>query len=125
MYTLSHTFFVDAAHHLLGLPAGHKCSRIHGHRWAISVGIASDTLDSKGMVMDLHILHDLCHQIQSTIDHDDINKVWLINPTCENIAEYIYNWMKKFDCFDPEHSPIRVVYVEVEETPGNSASYTE
>ena len=52
MYRISKKWTFDAAHHLDGLPEGHKCARVHGHTWTVEVVLAAVTLTGPGFVTD-------------------------------------------------------------------------
>ena len=45
-------FTFEAAHRLPGVPASHKCSRLHGHSFRLEIHVAGDVEPASGMVMD-------------------------------------------------------------------------
>ena len=45
-------FTFEAAHRLPNVPAGHKCARLHGHSFNVSVHIAGPVGDDSGWVRD-------------------------------------------------------------------------
>jgi hypothetical protein len=51
-WSISKTFTFEAAHYLPGVPEGHKCRRLHGHSYAVTVELRNDELDQAGMVLD-------------------------------------------------------------------------
>jgi 6-pyruvoyltetrahydropterin/6-carboxytetrahydropterin synthase len=51
-FTISRRFSFSAAHHLDGLPTGHKCARVHGHSYAVEIRLTSCGLDGAGFVAD-------------------------------------------------------------------------
>ncbi|GAB3832077.1 6-pyruvoyl tetrahydropterin synthase family protein [Dactylosporangium cerinum] len=52
MYTIGKRFGFSAAHHLPGLPDGHKCGRHHGHNFSVEVVLGADALVPPGFVRD-------------------------------------------------------------------------
>lgn len=45
-------FIVEAAHRLPNVPAGHKCSRLHGHSFKIDIYVSSEVEEHSGWIMD-------------------------------------------------------------------------
>ena len=88
-------FQIEAAHLLPYLPADHKCRRLHGHSFKISVHIEG-ALDPKlGWIMDYA---DICEAFQAVfdkIDHQYLNEIaGLENPTSENLAKWIWRQLQ-------------------------------
>jgi len=107
MYELVVNLDFAAAHHLRGYHG--KCESLHGHNWNVTVKVASDGLDSLGMVMDFKELKALCGAIFERLDHKHLNEVApfdTINPTTENLARHIYERLS-------ENLPAHVTVVEV------------
>lgn len=75
-----------AGAHRLSLPYQSKCSNLHGHNWIITVHCKSEKLNSSGMVCDFASIGEF---VKSTLDHQCINDVLIVNPTAENIAKYL------------------------------------
>ena len=48
MYRLAKRFSFCAAHRLLDLPDGHKCSRLHGHNYEVEIVAQTPLLDQRG-----------------------------------------------------------------------------
>ena len=46
-----------------------RCSRIHGHSWAITLTFAADEPDEHGFVVDFGELHYLADWIDENLDH--------------------------------------------------------
>ena len=85
----------SAAHRLVDYPG--PCHRIHGHNWKVKATIAAETLDELGMVIDLYDLKTILDECLQQFDHRIINEVLpfdKINPTSENLAKYIYEFME-------------------------------
>lgn len=112
-----------AAHLLPKVPAGHKCSRLHGHNYTVDVVVQGDVGDD-GMVCDYADLDTIWRPIAGLLDHRYLNDVeGLLNPTSENIAAWI---LERF----VRSSRVLVVKVRVAETKKSwaevwNASYTQ
>jgi 6-pyruvoyltetrahydropterin/6-carboxytetrahydropterin synthase len=117
MYTISKLFTFDAAHRLEGLPAEHKCSRLHGHTYTVKIELSSLKLDKVGFVKDYNELNEVKKIIDENFDHRCLNEVLPpnLNPTAENLAKYIFNL---FQLRFPQ-----MTAVEVSETPKTNARY--
>lgn len=84
-------FVIEAAHRLPNVPAGHKCSRLHGHSFNIRVVVEGDLDDSLGWVMDFADVSAAVAPFISQLDHHYLNEVeGLENPTSENIAKWLW-----------------------------------
>ena len=82
-------FHFDAAHYLPGYDG--PCSKMHGHRWEVEVGVSGEVQEN-GMVMDFADLKQYMKPVIDKFDHSLIND-YLQNPTAENIAWYIKNYI--------------------------------
>lgn len=111
MYYVKKRIEVSASHNL-NLDYESKCKNLHGHNYIITVYCKSKELNDSGMVIDFTHIKD----VVNVFDHSHINNIEpfnTINPTAENMAEYL--------C-----SKIPYCYrVDVEETEGNVATYIE
>jgi len=115
VYGIGKTFKFDAAHRLTGLPDGHKCSRVHGHTYALTIHLQRDRLDHVGFVRDYGDLAPIKQWVDGTLDHRDLNDIVPGNPTAEVIARWVYDtWAPTF----PD-----MVAVTVCETAGTYAEY--
>jgi 6-pyruvoyltetrahydropterin/6-carboxytetrahydropterin synthase len=134
MYRIAKRFEFCAAHRLLNMPDGHKCSRLHGHNFSVEVVVESESLDHRGFAdVDYGQFADFKRALELW-DHRTI--LWSIdplaldiyeqdeacliemecNPTAENIAAHFYVIARGT-------IPGRVVSVRVAETPGTWAEY--
>jgi 6-pyruvoyltetrahydropterin/6-carboxytetrahydropterin synthase len=91
-FTIARQFSFAAAHHLDGLPAGHKCARVHGHTYLVEVRLTASGLDDAGFVADFAKLGPLKDYLDAELDHRDLNEVLPVQPTSENIARYLHGW---------------------------------
>ena len=119
-----------------------RCSRIHGHSWAITLTFAADEPDEHGFVVDFGELHYLADWIDENLDHatvaasDDprldelqalaesgLLKLHLVdNASCEGIARHL------FETFAPmvasqTSGRASLVSIELHEDSRNSALY--
>lgn len=119
MYQITKTFSFEAAHHLVGLPEGHKCARQHGHSYTVTVALRCDELDATGFVVDYGMLNDLKIYIDRNLDHHDLNVVFPgIQTSAENIAMLLFHLSR-------DNFPWgKFIYsVTVQETSKTSATY--
>lgn len=111
----------SAAHHLRDYPG--KCAAVHGHNYRVRVTVVADRLSDSGMVMDISELRGLCEEMVAPFDHKDLNQeppFDTVNPTVENLARHFYSMVA------PQMPPgVRLHTVEVWETEGAGASYSE
>ncbi len=89
------TFQIEAAHRLPAVPAGHKCSRMHGHSFRIEVHVSGPIDPQFGWVMDFADIKRAFAPIFDTLDHNCLNDIaGLENPTSENLASWIWARLK-------------------------------
>ena len=74
---------------------GHEgaCKRMHGHNWKVEVEVCGNKLDNIGMVIDFKEIRNTTKGVVDQLDHrflNDLDPFKKINPTAENIAQYIY-----------------------------------
>lgn len=117
-FTIARRFSFAAAHHLDGLPAGHKCARVHGHTYTVEVRLTASETDEAGFVTDFSHLDALKGYLDAELDHRDLNEVLPVPPSCENIARYLYGW-----CQDNLEDGALVTAVRVSESPSTWAEY--
>ncbi|WP_435158132.1 6-carboxytetrahydropterin synthase QueD [Amycolatopsis sacchari] len=119
-YRIGKSFTFDAAHYLPSLPPEHKCSRLHGHTYTVEVVLSALYLTPPGFVTDFAELRPLKHYVDSTLDHQHLNKVLDSEPTSENLARHIADWFRE----NVEPSiPARLESVRISETPSSWAEY--
>ena len=89
-------FSIEAAHWLPNVPADHKCRRLHGHSFHIEIRVSGDVDKHLGWVIDFAEIKDAFAPIYDSLDHRCLNDIeGLENPTCENLAFWIWNKMSK------------------------------
>lgn len=88
-------FKFEAAHRLPNVPAGHKCSRLHGHSFRCEVHVEGPVGDKTGWVIDFADIKEAFEPINQRLDHNFLNEVeGLSNPTSENLARWIWRELK-------------------------------
>jgi len=117
-FLIGRRFSFSAAHHLEGLPPGHKCARVHGHTYGIEVCLAGGELDDAGFVADFADLDPLGGYIAAELDHRDLNEALPVQPSSENIARHLFLW-----CHANLAAGHQVAAVRVSESPRTWAVY--
>ena len=88
-------FTFEAAHRLKQVPAGHKCARLHGHSYALTVHVRGPVNESTGWVMDFADLTAAVKPLLDQLDHCCLDEVdGLENSTCERLAQWIWKRLK-------------------------------
>ncbi len=116
MYKISKTFTFAASHQILELPEDHKCRRLHGHNYSVTVHLRSESLDEFGFVTDYGNLKPIKDLIDSTYDHRHLNDI-ISTPTAELLAYHFY------DVFKPLFPQIYAITVK--ESDATSSTYEE
>lgn len=116
VYRISKTFHFSAAHQLNTLPPEHKCSRLHGHNYSVTVVLAADDVDDHGFVRDYGELAEVRKYLDGRLDHNNLSEIFDWPVTAENLAAFLYN------VFKPQFPELDEVVVS--ETPGTMAMYS-
>ena len=90
MYILTIEDHFASAHQLRGYKG--KCENIHGHNWKVVLNVKGATLNDIGLLIDFNDLKVVLKKITNYLDHKNLNEVVpfdIVNPSSENIAEYI------------------------------------
>lgn len=117
-YICTKTFTFDSAHFLPEYVG--KCGILHGHTWEIQISIYGEKLNDKKMLIDFNEIKFYVDQLQEMLDHKVLNDV-IEEPTAENIAKYIYDYMSG----KLKGNMCKVYSVVVKETPTNQVTYTK
>jgi 6-pyruvoyltetrahydropterin/6-carboxytetrahydropterin synthase len=90
-FEIRKTLSFEAAHHLPGVPKGHKCGRLHGHSFKATF-VLRGPLDAKiGWVSDFADVKAAVGPIIDDLDHFYLNEIkGLENPTSEVLARWIF-----------------------------------
>jgi 6-pyruvoyltetrahydropterin/6-carboxytetrahydropterin synthase len=87
-------FTFEAAHRLPRVPEGHKCARLHGHSYKVTVYVEAPVDPEAGWVMDFGDIKQAFKPIDAQLDHYYLNDIeGLDNPTSENLARWIWDRM--------------------------------
>jgi len=119
--TISKEFAFSASHQLTGLHEDHPCSRLHGHNYIIKVTITGEVV-TPGFVIDYRELGWFKTYLDEQLDHRHLNDVIPgMNPTAENIAEFLLGIVQAILTDSPNVSGLAV---SVSETPKTWATVT-
>lgn len=109
-------FTFDSAHYLPNVHENHKCRRMHGHTYHLTVYIQGEIGTESGWVIDFHDIKRVIDPIIKEVDHHCLNDIeGLENPTCEIFTIWFWNRIKELL---PGLSKI-----ELKETPTSGAVY--
>ena len=88
-------FTLEAAHCLPNLPDGHKCRRLHGHSFRVEIHVRGPVVEPEGWIVDFADIKKAFAPFYDQLDHNYLNDIdGLENPTCENLARWIWQRMK-------------------------------
>jgi 6-pyruvoyltetrahydropterin/6-carboxytetrahydropterin synthase len=107
-----------SASHQLKLYDG-SLEPLHGHNWSVKVAVMAEKLDAIGVVMDFHELERLVDAMVVPMHNRHLNELRSFaetNPSAEGVALVIGRGLKL-------PAAVRLLSVEVWETPENSAVY--
>jgi 6-pyruvoyltetrahydropterin/6-carboxytetrahydropterin synthase len=88
-------FTFEAAHRLPNVPPGHKCARLHGHSFHLTVVVAGPVGTDTGWVIDFADISAAVKPLIQQLDHYYLNEIeGLENPTSENLAKWVWRRIK-------------------------------
>jgi 6-pyruvoyltetrahydropterin/6-carboxytetrahydropterin synthase len=88
-------FTFEAAHRLPNVEAGHKCARLHGHSFQVSVHLTGPVRTPDGWVRDFKDISCAMSPLLDVLDHHYLNEVeGLENPTSEILAHWIWERLR-------------------------------
>lgn len=80
---ISCEFHYDSAHQLPAVPEGHKCGRLHGHTYVLTV-VVDGPVRGDGFVCDFADIKEEVKPLIDSLDHRLLNDIpGLENPTVE------------------------------------------
>ena len=89
---LEKTFRFEAAHHLPNVEADHRCARVHGHSYTITIRVTGPVDPDKGWLMDFNHIGDSVGPWIEQLDHRSLNDIeGLENPTTEVLAVWLWD----------------------------------
>ncbi|MDD9933836.1 MAG: 6-carboxytetrahydropterin synthase QueD [Myxococcales bacterium] len=87
---IERTFRIEAAHRLPHVPEDHKCARLHGHSFHITLHVAGPVDARLGWVIDFAEIDEAFAPLFKQLDHHYLNEVeGLDNPTSELLARWV------------------------------------
>lgn len=94
-FELRKTLSFESAHLLPNVPEGHKCGRLHGHSFQLTLIVRGPLDASTGWVMDYSDIKAAAQPLVDQLDHRYLNEIpGLENPTSEVIAKWVYERLK-------------------------------
>jgi len=85
------TFQFESSHRLPNVRPGHKCARMHGHSYRVTVTVSGEIGSVSGWVCDFADLATAWVPLNQALDHRTLNDVeGLENPTSEHLAIWIW-----------------------------------
>ena len=75
MWELTKSFRFEAAHHLPHVPEGHKCRRVHGHSFRVTVRVSGPVDPHTGWLVDYADLAQAFEPLRMRLDHHDLNTI--------------------------------------------------
>lgn len=82
----------DSAHNLPNVPPGHKCARLHGHTYILSLAVEGKVDEHTGWVIDFADIKAAVEPIIELLDHRYLNQVpGLANPTVEVQLQWLWD----------------------------------
>ena len=128
-FHISKTFTMSCAHQLRLVPEGHKCARLHGHTYHVTVHLSGAALAKDGMLADFGLIKESVHGM---FDHQNINEVFAklglqtVESTAENLCSVIWDLLEADVIREAndgeEHANwVRVEKISVREGEGGSA----
>jgi 6-pyruvoyltetrahydropterin/6-carboxytetrahydropterin synthase len=83
----------QSAHHLPKMPDGHKCRRVHGHTYRLTISCRGPVGDD-GLIFDNFLIDEVLMVVRDQLDHHDLNELelWFSdNPTAERILQWVWD----------------------------------
>lgn len=139
---LAYTFKFDAAHRLLNYVG--PCNNLHGHTWKVEVVLRGTPNKYSGMLIDFRLLKLMVNDfVAKKLDHTtilnraDTNLIESLvrrgctvfpfpgEPTCENLAQFIFLALLAPVATIGDHSHVNLKSVRVWESENASAIYTD
>ena len=88
-------FSFEAAHRLPNVRDGHKCSRLHGHSFRVTLYVTGPVDPTLGWVIDFADIKRAFGPTLDRLDHYYLNEIeGLENPTSENLTRWIWRRVK-------------------------------
>lgn len=89
--TLNKDFEFEAAQSLPSFPEGHKCRRLHGHSFKITIRVTGEVDPETGIFYDHARISEAMKPLIDLLDHNYLNEVpGLEKPTIELMAGWFW-----------------------------------
>ncbi|HET8828766.1 MAG TPA: 6-carboxytetrahydropterin synthase QueD [Pelobium sp.] len=109
-------FTFDAAHYLPNVSESHKCRKVHGHTYHLTLFFEGAISREFGWIVDFSEIKRVVKPILNLVDHQFLNDVeGLENPTCELISVWLWERIKPLIA--------QLTRIELKETPTSGAIY--
>jgi 6-pyruvoyl tetrahydropterin synthase/QueD family protein len=73
---LERRYEAEASHQLsAGVPDGHPCKRLHGHRYVFTVAVSGDIDPATGMILEYAEIDKAVNEVLAFIDHRFVNRL--------------------------------------------------
>ena len=112
----------SASHQLRG--HGGACEKLHGHNWRVIYTFHGQGLNQIGLLEDFRDVEACIGRLLDQVDHEHLNDLAAfetLNPSCENIAWYLFHETSK--ACEQVGLKLSLHEVEVFETDECSASF--
>jgi 6-pyruvoyltetrahydropterin/6-carboxytetrahydropterin synthase len=87
---ISRSYQIEAAHRLPNVAPGHKCARLHGHSFEITLHVRGELAPKLGWILDFAEIDRAFEPLFAQLDHNYLNDVpGLDNPTSELLARWV------------------------------------
>ena len=91
MIILSKDFEFESAQSLPSFPEEHKCRRLHGHSFKVTISVRGPVDEASGIFFDHAAISDAMRPILQQLDHAYLNDIpGLENPTIELISRWLW-----------------------------------
>lgn len=120
MFTVTVQTEFTAGHQLL---IGRSRESLHSHKWLVIAAVEAQTLDEHGLVIDFKRLKEIMDTQAAKLvcgRMEDLPEFKDKNASAENIAKYLFVSIKS-----ELSEQYALKYVEITETPGCRAAYSE
>lgn len=85
-------FTFDAAHFLPHVPDGHKCKKLHGHTFVVTIYVSGQVDPESGWIVDFAEIKKAFKPLLDQFDHNLLNDIpGLENPSSENLSIFIWD----------------------------------
>ena len=85
-------FSFEAAHLLPNVPEGHKCRRLHGHSYRVTVTVKGEIDEEMGWLIDYAEIKEAFEPLRRRLAHYSLHDIeGLENPTSEILARWIWD----------------------------------